>query len=78
MDGESDEDNEPMFDDDDGLTWATVVRASRIEESSYATRAITRDKLRVPENQITELPENQGETIHITSQDKPETHQRAS
>ncbi|XP_028101585.1 uncharacterized protein LOC114300901 [Camellia sinensis] len=30
MDGESDEDNEPVFDDDDddGLTWATVARAS--------------------------------------------------
>ncbi|XP_028078321.1 uncharacterized protein LOC114280191 [Camellia sinensis] len=39
MDGESDEDNEPVFDDDDGLTWATVARASGVEESSYASRA---------------------------------------
>ena len=38
MDGESDEDNEPVFDDDDGLTWATVARASGVEESSYASR----------------------------------------
>ncbi|GMP53938.1 hypothetical protein CsSME_00019250 [Camellia sinensis var. sinensis] len=39
MDGESDEDNEPVFDDDDGLTWATVARASGVEESSHASRA---------------------------------------
>ncbi|XP_028051475.1 uncharacterized protein LOC114256094 [Camellia sinensis] len=39
MDGESDENNEPVFDDDDGLTWATVARASGVEESSHASRA---------------------------------------
>ncbi|GMP90500.1 hypothetical protein CsSME_00041600 [Camellia sinensis var. sinensis] len=40
MDGESDEDNEPVFDDDDdGLTWATVARASGVEERSHASRA---------------------------------------
>ncbi|XP_028109030.1 uncharacterized protein LOC114307813 isoform X1 [Camellia sinensis] len=39
MDGESDEDNEPVFDDDDSLTWATVARASGVEESSHASRA---------------------------------------
>ncbi|GMP71042.1 hypothetical protein CsSME_00029614 [Camellia sinensis var. sinensis] len=39
MDGESDEDNEPVFDDDDGLTWATVARASGVEESSHTSRA---------------------------------------
>ncbi|GMP99210.1 hypothetical protein CsSME_00046772 [Camellia sinensis var. sinensis] len=39
MDGESDEDNEPVFDDDDGLTWATVTRAFGVEESSHASRA---------------------------------------
>ncbi|KAF5944137.1 hypothetical protein HYC85_018214 [Camellia sinensis] len=39
MDGESDEDNKPVFDDDDGLTWATVARASGVEESSHASRA---------------------------------------
>ncbi|XP_028101044.1 putative DUF21 domain-containing protein At3g13070, chloroplastic isoform X4 [Camellia sinensis] len=39
MDGESDEDNEPVFDDDDGLTWTTVARASGVEESSHASRA---------------------------------------
>ncbi|GMQ06954.1 hypothetical protein CsSME_00051348 [Camellia sinensis var. sinensis] len=39
MDGESDEDNEPVFDDDDGLTWATVARASGVEENSHASRA---------------------------------------
>ncbi|XP_028108499.1 uncharacterized protein LOC114307307 [Camellia sinensis] len=33
MDGESDEDNGPVFDDDDGLTWATVVRAFGVEEN---------------------------------------------
>ncbi|KAL7222082.1 hypothetical protein ACSBR1_023904 [Camellia fascicularis] len=39
MDGESDEDNEPVFDDEDGLTWTTVARAFRVEESSHASRA---------------------------------------
>ncbi|XP_028103763.1 uncharacterized protein LOC114302882 [Camellia sinensis] len=39
MDGKSDEDNEPVFHDDNGLTWATVARASGVEESSHASRA---------------------------------------
>ncbi|XP_028104396.1 uncharacterized protein LOC114303470 [Camellia sinensis] len=39
MDGESDEDNEHVFDDDDGLTWATVARAFGVEENSHASRA---------------------------------------
>ncbi|XP_028074032.1 uncharacterized protein LOC114276447 [Camellia sinensis] len=39
MDGESDEDNELVFDDDDGLMWATVARASGVEESSHASGA---------------------------------------
>jgi hypothetical protein len=40
MDGESDEDDEPVF-EDDTLTWSDVARASGVRESNKTTRATT-------------------------------------